>query len=108
MKVIVVVVFALFCVVQPCVAQQRDDNIRNGNRKITIGLVMMGAGALVAPLTAVTEASHNDSAVMATGIGLIGAGSILVWLGATERRHPQTTIGLSFGRKAALQIRRIW
>ena len=107
----VVALVLLLSVASPCAAQERDDRLRSSKRKITVGLVMIGAGALIAPLTAINDGAYNDSAIMTTGMGLIVVGGGVVWWGAGERRRalqPQTTIGVSVGRRAALQVVRVW
>jgi anaerobic C4-dicarboxylate transporter len=111
MRRVAAIVILLIVTAFPCAAQQRDERLRSANRKINIGLVMIGAGALIAPLTAINDGAHNDSTMMTTGIGLIVVGSGVVWSGAIERRRalrPQTTIGVSIGRRSALQVTRVW
>jgi len=86
---------------------QKAQQLRSGNRKIVIGLTMIGIGALVAPLTAV----EPKGATRAACIGMMFVGGGVAWWGATERRRviqPQTTIGFLYGRKVGLQFRRSW
>jgi hypothetical protein len=96
-------------------AQQRDETaeqLRDANRKITIGLVLMGAGALAAPLTALARREGDPGGpVMNVSIGLIAVGSGLTWWGTTQRRRavqPQTMIGVDVGRTLGFRFRRVW
>ena len=95
---------------QPVAAQSHEEQIKGARRTISIGLAMMGAGALMAPLTAVNESSAKGP-LMTAGVGLIVIGGGVVWWGATRHRnatHPQTTIGINLGRSKALQLRHTW
>ena len=96
-------------------AQQRDytaEQLRKANRKITIGLVLMGAGALAAPLTALARREGDPGGrAMNVSIGMIVVGSGVTWWGATERRRalqPQTVIGVDVGRTIGFHFRRYW
>ncbi len=91
---------------QPSNAQTAQQ-LRSGNRKVVIGLTMIGIGALVVSLAAVEQ----EDATRAVGIGTMLVGSGVAWWGATERRRaiqPQTAIGVLYGRKVGLQRRRSW
>lgn len=111
MSRIVGIAVLLIVMASPCAAQQRDGQLRSANRKITIGLVMMGAGTLIAPLTAINDGRYNQSTIMTTGIGLIVVGGGVASWGMMERRRalrPQTTIGVFIGRRPALRVSRVW
>lgn len=117
MKTIVVaVLLTVVATAHPFAQQTTNDHtaeqLRNANRKIMIGLVLMGAGALAAPLTALARREGDPGGpVMNTSIGMMVVGSGIVWWGATERRRalqPQTTIGVDVGRTIGFHVRHIW
>jgi len=89
--------------------QQRQ--MRNANRKIWFGVVMMAGGAVIAPLTALATEANGKGQTMKAGVGLMIAGSAVIWWGASERRRtldPQITVGVSLGRGNAVFVRRTW
>jgi hypothetical protein len=110
----IVIVAVLLATAQPF-AQQRDDTaeqVRKANRKMMIGLVLMGAGALAAPLTALARREGDSGGpAMNASIGMIVVGSGVTWWGATERSRalqPQTVIGVAVGRTVGFHFRRSW
>jgi hypothetical protein len=111
-----VLLVILLATAQPLAQQSTNshttDQLRKANRKIAIGLALMGAGALAAPLTALARRDGDPGGpAMDVSIGMIVVGSGVTWWGATERRRalqPQTTIGVDVGRGLAFQFRRIW
>ena len=110
-SVVIAMTVALNCT---AIAQQPGDDtykrLRKADRIIRIGVVMMVAGALIAPIT-VRDNVPNRDLHMAGGLSLVGAGMVVVWLGANERRRvlqPQTTVGIGVGRDKAVEIRRTW
>jgi len=84
---------------------------RKGTRNMWIGVALVGVGLIVAPVTAVNPHDTTHSAAVATGVGLVAAGSVMVWVGAGERRkasQPETTFGVFLGKNNGVQIRRLW
>ena len=61
----IVVKFVMFATAPPLAQQTTGDDtaeeLRKSNRKITIGLALMGAGALAAPLTALARRQGDSS-----------------------------------------------
>lgn len=108
---IAIVLFATnFTFAQQNTNEQKAQQIRRGNRKITIGVAMIVVGALVAPLTA-ANSDKSEGATMTAGAGAMFIGSGVVWWGVTERRRavqPQVIIDPVYGRKIGLQFRRAW
>jgi hypothetical protein len=88
------------------------EQLRRAKRKITIGLALMGAGALAAPLTALARREGDSGGpAMNVSIGMIFVGGGVAWWGATERRHalqPQIAIGADVGRTLAFHLHRTW
>ena len=96
---------------QPTTHDAKAEQLRKANRKITIGLALMGAGALAAPLTSLNR-RYGDTGgpAMNVSIGMIFVGGGVAWWGATERRRalqPQTTIGVDVGRTFGFHFRRM-
>ena len=108
----VIVLCVMLATAQTLAQQTTDDEaaqLRRANRKITIGLALMGAGALAAPLTAL--ARQGDTPTMNVSIGMIFVGGGVAWWGATERRRalrPQIAIGVDVGRTVGFHFRRTW
>ena len=112
----IAIAFAFIVVAQP-LAQQTPgagtaEQLRRAERKITIGLVMMGVGALAAPLTSLARRQGDPGGpVITTSISAIIVGGGLVWWGAVEHRkasNPQIGVGITFGRNVGVQIHRSW
>src|SRR5262245_28555498 len=88
------------------------EQIHRGNRKIGIGLGLVGAALLIGPVNqrAGRPNPHRevDDALVA---GLAGTGTVLIALGAWQRWHavnPQTTVGVTLGNRTGIQIVRRW
>src|SRR5688500_3398434 len=92
--------------------EQRTEQLRAASRKIKIGLVLMGAGALAAPLTALARKTGDPSGPgMNASIGVMVLGSGIAWWGAMDRRRalqPQTSIGVSLGKANSIRVTRTW
>jgi hypothetical protein len=92
--------------------KQRTEQVRSANRKITIGLVLMGVGALAAPLTALSrERGDPGGPAMNASIGVMVLGSGVAWWGAVERRRalqPQTAIGIGLGKAKTFRVTQTW
>jgi hypothetical protein len=92
--------------------EQRTEQIRAANRKIKIGLVLMGAGALAAPLTALARKTGDPSGpAMNASIGVMVLGSGIAWWGAMDRRRalqPQIAIGIGLGKAKSFQVTQTW
>ena len=115
MRSIWVIVLCVLLATSQALAQQTRNNeeeLRKANRKITIGLALMGAGALAAPLTALARRQGDPGGpTMNVSIGMIFVGGGVAWWGATERRRalrPQTAIGVDVGRTLGVHFRRAW
>jgi hypothetical protein len=117
MKRIAAVILASVLSTVPSFAQQKPssaDQLRHANRKITIGLVLMGVGALLAPVTALGNQHHGDpggGTGMKLSIAMVGVGSGVAWWGASERRRvlqPQTVIGVDVGSQVGIYVGRSW
>jgi len=84
--------------------------LHKSSRKIWIGAGLAGAGAFILPITA-TRTPNQSPATAVVGVGFIGVGSGLIWLGTQERRRamlPQTTVDVFLGPRNGIQIRRAW
>jgi opacity protein-like surface antigen len=92
--------------------KERTEQMRRANRKITIGLVLMGAGALAAPLTALNRHTGDSGGpAMNASIGIMVLGSGVAWWGAMDRRRalqPQTSIGIGLGKAKSFRVRYTW
>jgi hypothetical protein len=116
MKPLIAALLALLIASQASAQQltdkQRTERVRSANRKITIGLVLMGAGALAAPLTALNRRTGDtDGAAMSASVGVMILGSGIVWWGATDRRRalqPQIAIGIGVGKAKSIRVTRTW
>ena len=112
----VIVLCVLLATSQALAQQTTDDDkaeeLRKANRKITIGLALIGAGALAAPLTSLNR-RYGDTGgpAMNVSIGMIFVGGGVAWWGATERRRalrPQIALGVDVGRTLGFHFRRTW
>jgi hypothetical protein len=88
---------------------------RRGKVKLTVGVALAAAGAWTLPVTGVRpNGLGNDSSgggpQIWAGLGLIAAGSGLVWSGVSDRRRaqPQLTLRVVAGRTTAVGLRRTW
>ena len=115
MRFISIVILAVMLLTARPFAQQRDgtaEQVRKANRKIMIGLVLIGAGALAAPLTAAARREGDvGGPAMSASIGMMFVGSGVAWWGAIERSRaiqPQTVIGVDVGRTIGFRFRRSW
>ena len=112
----VIVLCVMLATAQTLAQQTTDDDkaeqLRRANRKITIGLALMGAGALAAPLTALARRQGDTGGpTMNVSIGMIFVGGGVACWGATERRRalrPQIAIGVDVGRTLGFHFRRSW
>ena len=111
-----IVVCVLLATSQTLAEQPTNDDkaekLRIANRKVTIGLALMGAGALAAPLTSLNR-RHGDTGgpAMNVSIAMIFVGGGVAWWGATERRRalqPQIALGVDVGRTLGFHFRRTW
>ncbi len=106
----------VFATAHPLAQQAKDDDtaerLRKANRKIAIGLTLIGVGALAGPITA--PSSHDGDlggTAMTAGIGMMFVGSGIAWWGFRERTRalqPQTAIGIDIGRTRGVRIIRTW
>lgn len=116
MKFATAVILASVLFTVPSFAQQRDraQQLRQANRKITIGLVLMAVGAVVAPWNTPDHRLEGDAGggvALKASIGMVAVGSGLAWWGATERRRvlqPQTMVGVDVGKGVGIRFRRVW
>ena len=93
--------------------KQRAEQIRSATRKIRIGLVLMGVGAVAAPVAALSRKTGDPGGgpAMNASIGVMFLGSGVVWWGAVERRRavqPQIAIGIGLGRAKSIRLTRSW
>jgi uncharacterized membrane protein YfcA len=93
-------------------APDRTREIRSAERKILVGLAFVGAGAVMIPITTAVSHDAPQEPVAMSGVGLMAAGSALMWYGARDRRkamRPRTTFGLMLGNNGrAVQVQRRW
>ena len=115
MRSIWAIVLCVLLATSQALAQQTTNNeeeLRKANRKIMIGLALMGAGALVAPLTALNRRyGDTGTPAMNVSIGMIFVGGGVAWWGAAERRRalqPQIAIGADIERTLGFHFRRTW
>lgn len=117
MRSLWVIVLCVLLATSQALAQQTTNNekaeaLRKANRRITIGLALMGAGALAAPLTALARRQGDTGGpAMNVSIGMIFVGGGVAWWGAAERRRalqPQIAIGVDVGRTFGFHFRRMW
>lgn len=82
--------------------------LRAARTKMRVGVTLVGLGAFVLPAT-LTNTSPSD-AVLATGVGAIGIGTLLLWSGAEDRRKasPHTQLTLTIGRRTLVGVRHLW
>ena len=112
----IVALLTLSIAAQPSAQQltdrERAEQVRAANRKITIGFVLMGAGALAAPLTALARKSGDSGGpAMNASIGVMVLGSGVAWWGAMDRRRalqPQTAITIGLGNAKTFLVTRAW
>jgi hypothetical protein len=117
MKAIVITIL-IFTIFAPAgFAQQsqspKEDKaaLRRGSLMMGIGAALVGAGVLMVPVTDTKASFRRDRSVMFAGLGSVATGSVLLWLGASDRRRvvqPQTTVGVTVGDHKGLQVRRTW
>ncbi len=116
MKIVVTATLLVLFATLPVSAQQTATDqraqIHSGGLKVWIGASLIGAGALVLPITATNSHSSPNDVATVVGVGFVAVGSGMVRLGAQERRkaplQPQTTFGVLLGRTNGVQIRRLW
>ena len=88
-----------------------SDQIHQGNRKIAIGVGLVGAALLLGPLNEGAIHSNPRPSRDAVVAGLAGTGTVLIALGAWQRWRavsPQTTLGVTLGNRTGIQIVRRW
>lgn len=116
MKLLIAALLTLVIASQPAAQQltdgQRSEKMRAGNRKVKIGFVLIGAGALAAPLTAVASKNGDPGGpVMNASIGVMVLGSGVAWWGAMERRRalqPQIALGIGVGKAKTIRVIQTW
>ena len=112
MKTLIGVVVLVLVTTMAFADDQSAARMHRGSVKIWIGSVLMGAGAILVPVTATKgHAGPTHDALPVTGVGIAGVGTGILWWGVTEQRHaasPQTTVGVALGRTNAVQVRRRW
>jgi hypothetical protein len=80
-----------------------------GMRKITIGIVLLAAGAFVVPIT--SEPAGRKGPGQVIGIPLIAAGIGFTVAGLRDRDRavrPSVTVSAAVGSKTIVQISRSW
>jgi len=116
MRIIGGMILVILVIIPMASAQERpvDDaahQAHKGQVKIWLGSAMVVAGAVAVPVTATHDSQQPSDVALVTGIGLVGAGSALIWSGVQNQRRalrPQTTVRFAFGRVNSLQIHRSW
>jgi glycerol uptake facilitator-like aquaporin len=96
----------------PATAQQSQPDqerlLKRGAKKIVIGVVLIGVGAMATPLTGVNE---NSAAPRSVGAALMVTGSSLALWGVHDRYkavRPQLTFGATLGQSKAVYFRKRW
>jgi hypothetical protein len=86
--------------------------MHSGTVKIWLGVVLIGAGSLVIPLTATSDRTNTPNGTeLGLGVGAVAAGTCLIWWGAREQRKAVgrgLTFGAFVGRNTGMQVRKIW
>ena len=115
-RLVLMTAVLLLVVATPARAQQAATTegnraLRKANAKVWIGVGLLGAGALMIPLTAANDNTAHDGPLVMSGLGLAAAGTYMVWSGAKNQRQavrPYTAFGVRVGRRNGLVISRSW
>ena len=108
---VVAALMLLFCTPNALAQQETPEQkalIHRGNVKIWIGIVLVGVGAAVGPLTA---APADPTTTRAIGLVTVMTGATVIAWGSHDRYkafHPETTVDITLGRTTGIQIRRVW
>jgi glycerol uptake facilitator-like aquaporin len=96
----------------PATAQQSQSDqerlLKRGAKKIVIGVVVIGVGAMATPLTGVNE---NSAVPRSVGAALMVSGTALTLWGVRDRYNavrPTLTFGATLGQSRAVYVRRRW
>lgn len=107
----------------PAASRQAEEQKRTGLYKILAGLSAVGVGAILVANSHASEsvtgtgigtiqASATNTGAMISGIGMLGAGGVLIYLGvkdrseADKRTHP--SIGFTVGPRTTVFVTRRW
>lgn len=112
MKYLVITALILFSFTPNALAQQETPEqkalIHKGTVKISTGIVLVGVGAVVGPLTA---APADPTTTRAVGLVTVLTGATVIAWGSHDRYkafHPEITVGVTVGKTTGVQIRRAW
>jgi hypothetical protein len=106
-----IIVLAVCCVLFASQAfGQQAPQTQPGKIKIWAGAGLLAAGLFTMPLTGL---GHTDGGyvIPLASVGVTAAGGSLIYWGVRDKqkaRRPNTTIGVTFRRSAAIQVRRSW
>jgi hypothetical protein len=67
-------------------SQQARARVHSGIVKMWIGVALIGAGAVVIPVTAARSGGAHDGTIATLGFGAVAGGASLVWWGVHEQR----------------------
>jgi hypothetical protein len=84
----------------------RNATVHRAKTKVRVGLILLGAGALMIPVTA-TGSPGSHGATTTAGFGMATVGGALVWAGVEQQRQaPQPakafTLAVGLRRSAAV------
>jgi hypothetical protein len=109
---IIVASLLLVLIAAPAFPEQSDADrsalLRRANVKFWMGVGLASVGAFTMPITGPDSSGGGPSTL--AGLGMMAAGSVLVWSSAVDRRRaqPEITFGVRIGRSNSLVIRRAW
>jgi hypothetical protein len=111
MKTLVLTICVVLTAVSASAQQPAQQQALTHKARVELwtGVALAVAGAWIAPATSAGD-SRNAGAVWG-GIGLLGVGGTLIFLGLRDRRqspHPSTNVGVMIGRKVGVQLRHDW
>ena len=114
MKTFWIVVFLVFACANSSIAQtvgstSQRSALRHGKAAVWAGVLMVGAGAFLLPVTAAGEERGNGA--MVASAALMGAGAAVIYWGVKQQQkatRPSTSFGVAVGRRSALVVRRSW
>jgi hypothetical protein len=112
------VVLALCCVLFATQAfGQTAPQTQGRSKAVWTGAGLLAAGLIVMPMRDSPISASPDGSrdgrynLPAIGLGLAATGGALIYWGVRDqqkRAHPNTTIGVTLRRTAAIQLRRSW
>jgi hypothetical protein len=111
MKLTSLVIAAVVLIAVPASADQSTPDqerlLKRGSKKIVVGVVLAGVGAIATPLTGMNESNARRGASAAL---IVGGAGLTLW-GVRDRvnaTRPQLTFGATLGQSKAVYFRKRW